>query len=378
MTVTVVSGGQTWVGMMRLNIRRSMDSSHHTMSLVTTDRYQEGVSKWNVRGGSDIQVYWNRDLLFDGFVNRYNPSFSETSHTVSLEAETRAVDLSECSHEGPYFWKNVSAEAIISQVLGPYSFDVDISKELKSIGPNGFRAAVDDSAFHIVQKIAEKNGLTVFTGNDGRIKISDGSDAPVMSALSTGDYTQFSADHQISRAYSKLIVKSQKNVKVDVSDFGSTGTGARKQTEKYKSFSGVQRFEKVITNVNQPRYRPLVIIHNGEVADVRDFADYAKQRFTGDSVSASITVQSIYDKNGELWGINQLLPITEAGGDLRETLIISDYELSIDEASGIEMSLTLREPNTYKRDVISSTSLRRTLRRSGSVFGELFRGIFNV
>ena len=373
----MVSGGVPWVGFKSVRVNRSMDQVYHILDFETTDRYQEGLSKWNVRGGSDIQVYWESDLIFDGFVRRYLPEIGPSSHSIKLQCDSDAARLTQCSHEGPYFWKNVTAEEVVRSVLAPYEINFDILSPMKPIGADGYRVAVDDSAYNIIHKLAQKNGLTVFTGNDGRLKISDGTNAPIMSPLTTCDYTHFSADHDISRAYSKLIVKSQKNIKIEVPIIGDAGSGALKSTQKYKEFSGVQRFEEVLTNPNQPRYRPLVILHNGKPADVTDFAKYAQLRFSGDSVSAKLTVKSLYDKDGKPWGIEQLVPIFEPAGDLNETLIVSDYDLDIS-ISGLNLTLTLREPRTYKKDVAVNNSLRRTLRRSDSVFSQIFKGIFNV
>ena len=361
MSCFIVADGEPWEGKLSLNVRRSMDMAFHEFEFTTTDRYQEGVGRWNVAGGSNIQIYWKSEKIFDGFVNEYDPSFAPGSHTVRVAGESHAADLVEFGHEGPYFWKNVAAESIISDVLTPYGMSVDISKPLRPIGAEGFRVAVDDTAFNIVQKIAENNGLTTFTGNDGRLKMSDGSGAPLRAQMTTGFYPVFRAKHRVSSAPSRLIVKSQKNVKT----VGS---------ESSASFNAVQRHERVLINEVQPRYRPLVIIHNGEIADVDDFSTYASRRFTGDSVSAFIQVKDVVDPNGDLWGIEQLVPILEPAGDLNETLIVSTYELSVSEGGGLTVGLTLREPRSYSGEA-STISRRQTIRRQSGLFGRLLGGL---
>ena len=351
--ITLVSNGITWRGVKSLSIRKSLDQVQHSFGIVTTDRFQEGLARWNVRGGSDIQLYIEGTLLFDGFVNNYTVDLAEKQHTVSVAGSSKPLDIVECGHEGPYFWKNTTYEQIIRDVLKPYGLPVKFSKPLKALPITGFRVAVNDRAFDIIRRIAEDNGLTVFSEIDGTVALGDGTDATGGTVLGRGDYISLSTEHKISRSNSQIIVKSQRN--------------------DYKTGHTPQQSEKVVSNESQSRYRPLVVLHTG---DETEFADYANHRFAGDEKTAEIVVKSAFDKQGRLWDINQKVHLTEPFVDIDDELLIADYALNLDEGSGLTVTLGLRVPQTYAPGSTSTLFARRARRRSGGFFGEVLNGLF--
>ena len=350
--ITLVSNGQRWRGMKSVTIRKSMDRVHHSFSLTTTDRFQEGLARWNVAGGAAVELFLNQDRLFSGFVNTYDVEIGESAHDIAITGESAAIDLVECGHQDPYFWKNTTYEEIIRQVLAPYSLTPRFSKELKPLPITGHRVAVNATAFQIVKTIAELNGLTVFTAGDGQIAFTDGTDATGGTVLGRGDYVSLSTAHQISGGHSLMRIKSQRN------DFGGDPK--------------IQQSEKVVRNSTVTRYRPLVVIHTG---DEDEFADYANHRFAGASKAAKIVVKSAYDKQGRLWDINQKVHLDEPLADVKDDLLIADYQLTVDESAGLAVTLGLRMPQTYAPGNSDTLFARRARRRSGGFFGDVLRGL---
>lgn len=350
MRVTLVSEGVTWEGWKSLTIQQTLDKAQHSFSMTTTDRFQEGLDRWNISGGSSVDVYFDTSLAFSGYVQKYSPSLTATEHAISISGESKAIDAVQGSHDGSYFWRDVSAESIIEEVLEPMGFEATIDKPLEAIGPEGFRAAVNSSPFDIVKRLAERNGLLVFTDNEGNFRLSDSSNQVTFTEIGRGDYIEISAEHDVSKSYSEIIVKGQRNT-------FSVG------------FQDQQRMEHRVQNSSQTRHRPLVVITTGQEVEQDKLAQYIHRRLAGDSVTASVVLKTPYDKDGNLWGVGQRIWLNEPIVDIDQELIISSVDFTLDESSGFKTTLGLKVPETYTIDPAQA----RAARRSTGIFGNILK-----
>ncbi|MEP2736731.1 MAG: phage baseplate assembly protein [Erythrobacter sp.] len=330
--ITLISNGRTWTGFQTVSILKSMDDVVHALTLQTTDRANEGIERWNVQGGSAIQVEIDGVLSFDGYVTRYSPNIGAESHSISIDASSRAIDIVECSHDGRVFWKNVSAESIIREVIAPFGLALDIQSPMKAIGKTGFRVGVDESPFSIIRTLAEKNGLSVYSLVDGTIVLSRTPSEEIVSTIGRGQYVSMSTNHDLSQSFSEVIVKSQQNT-----------------TEK--DFAGQQRVERRFDNTAQTRHRPLVVIKNGTDEEQRDFAQMAQRRFSGNVLGATVTVKSAFRNptNGPrmMWDINAIVFVDEPAADVSQNLLIKEVEFSVSEGQGFQTNLILGLAESY-------------------------------
>ncbi len=213
-----------------ISIKQSMGTVQHSVDLSVTDVFDFQHRRYNRHGGSRIEIFLDKDYkLFDGWVQTYKESATATSHTINVSAESLAIDLVQASHIGKYFWQNCTAESIIQEVVKPFNIDVKINKPLLPISKEGLRVAVDTTAFDILKKIAEQNGLLIFTDTNGVVNIGlPASNKGVL--LTTGDYTKIDIDHDFTAIFSKLIIKSQQ------------------KTHEKKKFKQQQQKQTVINN----------------------------------------------------------------------------------------------------------------------------------
>jgi len=360
--ITLTSDGQVWTGFQSLSIRKSMDQANHTFSMTTTDRFNEGIERWNVRGGSEVQIHIDGDLAFDGFVQKYNPKIGAESHTVTIEGASRAIDIVESSHVGTVFWKNIQPEAIIAQVLEPFGIEFRIEEAMRRIGSVGFRVGVGESPFSIVRKLAEKNALTAYTDSNNVLILSRTPSRSQFSSILRGDYVDIDVQHDLSQSYSEVIVKAQQN---------STN----------RNFSEQQRIDRRFQNPAQTRRRLFVLVANGTDDDQQDFVQYACRRFSGNVLSANVTVKDARTRDGSLWAINETVFVDEPIVDVKQELLVSEVEFGLSEGQGFQTNLKLRLSETYSyvapdRDQ-SLTPIdmrnRREARRSTGPFNDLLR-----
>ncbi|GAB5483504.1 MAG: hypothetical protein Pars92KO_32610 [Parasphingorhabdus sp.] len=155
------------------------------------------------------------------------------------------------------------------------------------------------------------------------------------------------------------------------------------QNSTVRDFEGKQRLEQRFQNSAETRHRPITIISDGESEIQENIGDYARRRFGGRTLSATVTVKSAFrdDRNDsrQLWGINQLVYIEEPAANIRQNLLISEVEFSVS-GQGFFSNLTMRLPQAFAADTDSSgqgtakiITNNMELRRTSGEFADLAR-----
>lgn len=329
--------GLEWRGWKSLSVSRSLDEAASTFSISTTDRLQERLSKWNVRGGSEVEIRIDGEPIFLGYAQKYSVSISDSDHSINVEGASKAIDAVECSNLGPYFWKNTTPEAIIRQVLTPFGIGVTFpDKAMKAIGKEGYRVEIEKAPFDIVRELAERDGLTVTSGLNGDIILFKGDVIGNAGFIGRGQYTSISSEHDLSQAFSQIVVKGQKNNRADSFD-----ANQRSEVKKDNPLK--------VGNQNNPlplRYRPIVYVENntGEAND--DFGEFVKSRFTGDAITASLSVKSHRNPEGDIWSPGQLVWLDEPLLSVEQFLVVSEVQFLLGD-DGFAANLSLKVPSAY-------------------------------
>lgn len=362
--------GSEWQGWKSLSVKQSLDSVAHGFSIEATDRALEKLGRWNVQGGSEVEILIDGDRVFRGYVQKYAVKIGASDHSISIEGSSRAIDLVECSHMGPWFWKNTTPEAIIAEVLKPFGFAATFDRAMKPIGKEGYKAEVGKLAFDIIKELAERDGMTAISDLDGNIRLYDGKNAADAGAIIRGDYVDISADHDLGQAFSEIVVKGQQNDRAKP----AKAAFAKKQRGEHKVSNSLAVGSK--TNPRPLRYRPIVYVQNGNDDAQKAFAEFVRSRFTGDVITASVTVKSHRNPKGNIWAAGQELFLQEELLSVAQKLVVADVEFKLDD-SGYQTVLGLKIPASY--DPLGSSTARDALirgaRRATGAFGNATRAI---
>lgn len=371
--------GQSWFGWKSLSIKSSLSQVQHTFEMKSTDILKLGEKQWNVKGGSEVSIYFRNVRIFTGYVQKYDVSLSADSHDISIAGESKAIDLVQCSHVGKYFWKNVSGESIIKEVVKPFGIDIQIDAKLKPIPKEGLRVAVDSTAFDVIKKVAEQNSVLIYTTQSGTIRIAEDPSQGQAFELLPGDYTSISVNTDYSTVFSEVILKSQEKT-YKKKEFKKRQRKEHKSKDKDKSKDSKSKEKKpaskpppIITtldtkkNTQELRYRPLVIISEGKDESQKDLVQNAARRLNGDGKKISLTVKSPYTPTGEIWGIGQYVVMKDEIMGIDGSYIISDVSFSLSD-SGFETQLDLCLPQVYNLKEMTSAQKRA---ESKSFFADL-------
>lgn len=366
--------GQSWFGWKSLSIKSSLSQVQHTFEMKSTDILKLGEKQWNVKGGSEVSIYFRNVRIFTGYVQKYDVSLSADSHDISIAGESKAIDLVQCSHVGKYFWKNVSGESIIKEVVKPFGIDIQIDAKLKPIPKEGLRVAVDSAAFDVIKKVAEQNSVLIYTTQSGTIRIAEDPSQGQAFELLPGDYTSISVNTDYSTVFSEVILKSQEKTykkkefkKRQQKEHKSKDKKKDKATKPASNPSPNITTVGTKTNSKELRYRPLVIISDGKDESQKDLVQSANRRLNGDGKKISLTVKSPYTPTGEIWGIGQYVVMKDEIMGIDGSYIISDVSFSLSD-SGFETQLDLCLPHVYNLKEMTSAQKRA---ESKSFFADL-------
>lgn len=320
-----------------------MESVAHSFAFSTTDRFQEGLDRWNVKGGSKVEFYIDDILIVSGVVRKYKPRITSESHSIDIEGESFSVDIVDCSHLGPYFWKAGSAEQVITDVLKPFGLSIKLDKALKPIPKEGYRVGVNDTPFEIVRKLLERDQLLLFTDRQNQLVATDGKRPADGGSIERGDYIEIGAEHDLTNSFSEIVVRAQKNERTKDTKAG---------------FDAAQKIEKRLTNSAETRYRPVVFVNSGEPEAQQELAEDIKRRFSGDQITAQAVVKSHLNRKGDVWGVNQLVFLNEPLISAKQKLVVSEVEFTLDESSGFRTNLSLKLPVAFDKDGASARDVR--------------------
>lgn len=342
--LTIRAGDEEWEHWLALDLTVSLDRIDHQLDLTSTDPKREGASRWNLRGGAPLTMLLDDVAAFEGFTRHYHAE-KGGDHRVDITAFSRARDLVNGHHEGPIFWRNVPGAQVIADVIDPYGFAWRLDAPVLPVPDEGFRVAVNDHPFDIIRRVAECNGLLIWTDMDGVIRIGKGidEDTPVQ-PLGPCDYTLATETADLETRWSKVIVKWQRNNFDDDDETAQTG-------------------EEVWIDETAPRYLPLVVIESGPDAARRKIGEYITRRSIGQTQTVGLVVHSLSRPDGLRWGLGQRVVLTDDVLGINDALIVYEISARIDESGGLQLRLGLRAPQTYSGAVTA-----QDVRRSGEVF----------
>lgn len=369
---------QAWFGWKSLSVKSSLSQVQHSFEMKTTDIQGLGEAQWNVEGGSEVSIYFRNVRIFTGYVQKYDISLSDTSHKISIAGESKAIDLVQCSHVGKYFWKNVSGESIIKEVVKPFGLDIRIDAKLAAIPKEGLRVPVDSTAFDVIKKVAEQSSVLIYTMQSGTIRIADDPSQDQVFELKPGDYKSISVNTDYSTIFSEVILKSQEKTyktkefkkRQQKEQVKKNKKGKKKKPQKTEQQPKITTIDTQ-TNTQELRYRPLVVISDGKEDSQKKLIENVNRRLNGDGKKISLTVKTPYTPTGEIWGIGQYVVLKDDIMGIDGSYIISDVSFSLSD-SGFETQLDLCLPHVFNLKEVTPAQKRS---EAASIFYDLM-GIF--
>lgn len=305
-TITLTVGKQIITGWQSIRITRGVERCPNDFDIAMTEYFPAGdFQTVTVKPGEECRVKIGDDTVVTGYVDRFVPRVTPTSHTIRVLGRGRCQDLVDCSAE----WENgqilgATALEIATKLAKPYGIEVKESANSKEEAYDQLpipqtNLILTETPWEIIERICRFRGLLAYEQADGSLYLSRVGDASMGSGFAMADNVQSAvAEHSIDQRYSEYRAKIQSvEVYKDVQADRNVSNGNDLHTEK---------------DPNVPRHRVMNII--AETGDpgmgvVKMRAMWEAVRRAGRSTKVYLSTDSWRDKNGRLWEPNTFVPL---------------------------------------------------------------------
>jgi prophage tail gpP-like protein len=327
--VTLNIGGASYEGWESVHVELSMENLSGSFALQLTD--QSGGTANAIKPNDPCTVLINGQLVITGYVDKVTPSFDATSHKIMVTGRDKAGDLVDSSviHKSGQ-WKNKKIDEIIKDVASPFGINVDNKTESKTL--ETFNLDQGATAFETIQKLAKRgNFLAVSDGKGGLLLTREATEMMGVPLIEGQNILAANCDYDASKKHSEYHVKGQKQ---------------GKDEDKVKK---ITQNKSMVTNDFVNRYRPLLIIHEGQADEsaVKERARWEAKIRNSKATKAEITVQG-WDSGAGLWGINRLTMVESNWLGIHDMMLITNVSFTLDENGELAV-ISLAQQGSYSK-----------------------------
>ncbi|MHB8887176.1 MAG: phage baseplate assembly protein, partial [Methylovirgula sp.] len=282
-SVTVVAGGESYGAWQEIEIEYGAGLAARSVALRAAEPYSVIGTDWPFEPGTPMSVYASGDLLLTGFVDDYEPEFDEDNHIATVSARSKSKDLIDSSavHKTGE-WTGKTMYEIGQDLVATFGLTLNNEVQLDPIPV--WRLAQGSTVFDELEVMGRSQRALLVGEADGSLTITRADQFSMHAgALMEGV--------NIVRAKGKL---SEKGKHSEVRGRGQKRMGSGK---------AAQRLEYVGTDSTVQRYRPQIVIAEGDIDQNRltDRVNWNIARAAGWSTTAEVTVASWRDAAGTLW-----------------------------------------------------------------------------
>lgn len=346
-TVELRIGGQVYAGWEEVVVTRAMDACAGAFNLTVTDRWYGQNVPWPISPGDIGEVRLDGETVITGYVDMAQPSFSATTHTISVQGRDKSSDLIDCSAvHTPDEWRNIDLLRLGNILAEPFGIAV---RAVSSVGDPFplVKLQQGETALEALLRYARMRKLLVMADGKGALLLTGTGTARADVELVQGkNILEASGALDWSERFSEYTVKGQGNFSDDTSG----------EDEAH-----------VLATAKDPgvnRYRPLVIIGDCDTntASATDRATWEANTRLGKATAGTITVQGWRQGDGgPLWQPNMLVRVRSPWLRLDGDMLIRQVTFRKGSA-GTTAQLDMASPQAYLPD---PPDKRRKKRKKG-------------
>lgn len=322
--VTIKAGGRAFTAVEDVTVEAGLDKAVRSFSLeIAAEPGSTGVLK----PGTAVDILSNGDLMCRGYIDRWQPSRDEHEKSqIAVHGRGRGQDFVDCAatHDTGRFENQTLLQ--IAQTLDVFGVGIFSDVELEPI--EEYQLTPGEKAFHAIEKLARKQGVTLVGEPDGRIRIAKAGTVRHAGGLfEPGNLRKIAGDLNWAHRHSKIIVRGQ----------AADGDGEE-----------ALQVEATAEDAAVKRNRPLIIVEDGDIDQeaAQKRADTRRDREAGESLKASGTVQGFRDDGGKLWMPGNLVWVQSAFLGLTQVMLIKRAHFT-KSGDGSSTRLTLIDPRAF-------------------------------
>ena len=333
---SLLINGLAYEGWESVDVKRAIDAVSGAFSLTLSERWAGNDKPWQIKPGDSCELRLDNLTVLTGYVDSISPSYSGTTHTVTVTGRDKAADMVDCSavHK-PDQWTNYTLLQLATTLGAPFGIK---AKALTSVGGKFPLVKLEhgEMAWAALERHCRQRGVLAYSDGVGGLVLTTVGTKRAQAALVAGDnILSASGTLDNSQRFSRYIVKGQAAGSSDAYDAESSA-----------------HIESQFTDGSIKRYRPLIVMADGQstIASARTRAIWEKTVRAGRAISATITVQGWRQvPNGRLWDINELVEVSAPWLQIQGTMLISEVAFSKSSA-GTLTDITISSPDAFSAE----------------------------
>lgn len=294
--LTLVIGNRIISGWQSVRLTRGIERCPNDFDIAFTELFPGEAADLIIQPGDACTVFIGGDLVVTGYVDKFHPAITPTSHMIRVTGRGKCQDLVDCAAEWPGGQISGSSALQIAQKLAmPYGISVSATEA--DVGPviPQKNLILTETAYEIIERICRFRGLLCYELPDGSLFLTDVGTTSAASGFTQGQNVQeASIEYSMDQRYSEYHCFLQS---VDTfNDVGGSG-----------NLLGIGRDPGV------PRNRKMSLISEGgglgnDVCIRR--AVWESVRRLGRANRLVLKTDSWRDSAGALWTPNTLVPLS--------------------------------------------------------------------
>lgn len=324
--VTMTADGQEWSAFEKINVHASFEHAVRSFKAHIAAEPGAAATAWTFKAGTAIDILFNGDLAFRGYVDRYQPRLDEhKTAAIDISGRSKGQDFTDSSamHDTGEF-RNRTPEQIAKELD---KFDVGISADVALDPVELARIVPGETAFRCIEKLCRMQGVFMVGQADGSIKITTGGKARHAGGIYEGiNLKSGSADHNWSARHSHVHVRGQR-----------------------AHGSSIQQMQIDETSQDEAlhRYRPVVVSHDADITPktAQKRAKHRRNREAGRALRGDeLRVQGFRDDAGVLWTPGNLIWVECPFLGITQDMAIESVRFMQDRHQGSESVLSICDP----------------------------------
>lgn len=338
-------------GWENIRLTRGIERCPSDFELTMSEPY-EASDKVMINPGDYIEIYLGYDLVFTGFADRVNPSYSANGHDVRVSGRSLCQDIVDCG--GNWFGlqlKNMTVDKIAQFLCDFYGVKVqvapgtDVGAPIIQINP-----MVGETIYAILERICRFRALLLYDMPDGSLMLaSGGKQTNNQSSASIGAT-------KVSGGFEEGINVQEASAMFSMDGRYSDYDGVYLALDTLRDTGGAGNLIAHSTDPKVTRYRYKATICESVVGG-KDIAqqrvDWEMTRRNGRGQQVRLTTDSWRDSVGVLYSPNSLTYLDLPGLKLfNKKWLISEVTYKRDPDRGTTSELTIMPPSAFYQEPI--------------------------
>ena len=324
------------VGWDSVRITRGIERCPNDFGLSLTQRVGEDLSTVDVRPGTPCKLYIGDALVITGYVDRYTPSITETTHSIKITGRGKCQDLVDCSaiyEQGAFI--NMTLPQIAAALAKKFDIGLNWTSGLDEVLPSA-ALMYGETPMQIIDRIAKYEKVLVYESENGDLNLLRTYLGKMGTGFKEGVNVQAaSIEYSMDGRYSEY-----RGFYQPIDTFGDVPG----------HFASMNASDPV-KDPGVPRYRPRILIaEHGDALQrvLRDRMLWECNRRIGRSSILRVTTDSWRDGNGRLWAPNFSVPLHLPRLHISSAdWLIGEVTYLIDNTGGTRAELTIMPPGAY-------------------------------